>query len=101
MTALSILFFSSISLSAVIDFKDVGNANAYVFKDYVGVNNDSQGALLVGGNAQLSGYTVATLNDYNQLALATSGNLVMNGGDINGFASGSGHLFYYINVFFR
>ncbi|MGB3727200.1 MAG: choice-of-anchor A family protein [Glaciecola sp.] len=90
MTALSMLFLSSISLSAVIDFKDVGNANAYVFKDYVGVNSDSQGALLIGGNTQLSGYTVATLNDYNQLALATSGNLIMNGGDINGLASVNG-----------
>lgn len=90
MTTLSSLFFAFALQAAVVDFKDVGDANAYIFKNFTGLNNDSQGALVVAGDVVLSGYTVATLNKYDQLALATNGNLEVVGGDVNGFVSVAG-----------
>lgn len=84
------MLLPSLSVAAVINFDDMGDANAYIFNDFNATNNDSQGALIIGGNATLNGYTVATLNDYGALALSVGGNLNMVGGDINGLSSVNG-----------
>ncbi|MBT0587691.1 choice-of-anchor A family protein [Alteromonas oceanisediminis] len=84
-TALS-LFIITPALAAVISFDNISDANAIVFGDFVGKYNDSQGSLIVGGNATLTGYTVGTLNQADKRALTVSGNLDLVGGDVNGLA---------------
>lgn len=78
------------SSAAIIDFSDMGDANAYIFNDFTGYNNDSQGPLLIGGDAIFEGYTVGTLSDGNSLVLSVGGDLSVNGGDVNGLASVTG-----------
>lgn len=90
LTALSLCLIAFIAHATVIDFKDMGDANAYIFSEFTGLNNDSQGALLVNENIDLTGYTVATLNGSDELAIATNGNLSVNGGDVNGLVSVAG-----------
>jgi choice-of-anchor A domain-containing protein len=76
--------------STPINFDDLGNANGYFFGDFEGNFNDSQDALLIGGNATFNGYTIATLNNSNDLALVVKGDLSITGGDVNGLTSAGG-----------
>lgn len=81
------LLLHQMVFAAPIYFDDMGEANAYIFNDFSASFSDSQGALLVGGNAALEGYSVATLNAWDALALDVRGDLTIVGGDINGLTS--------------
>ncbi|WP_100642128.1 choice-of-anchor A family protein [Alteromonas facilis] len=84
---------TTMKLSAMpIAFDDMGDASAYIFNDFTGTNSDSQKALWVGGNADFSSYSVATLNDWNSLALTVQGNFSQSGGDVNGLSSIGGDI---------
>lgn len=84
------LLASNVSVATPISFDDMGDASAYIFSDFKGNQNDSQNALLVGGNAVINAYTVGTLNPENNLALLVQGNLTMTGGDVHGLANVGG-----------
>lgn len=74
-----------------IDLGDAEGYNGFFLEDFVSTANDSQGSLAVGGNAQLTGYTVNTLGGTQTPAIVVGGNLAQVGGDINGdaFVGGS------------
>jgi choice-of-anchor A domain-containing protein len=84
------LFASTVSNATPISFDDMGDASAYIFSDFNGSQNDSQNALLIGGNATINAYTVGTLNPENSLALLVQGDLTMTGGDVHGLAKVGG-----------
>ncbi len=69
-----------------ISLGDAAGYNGFFLSDFSSTANDSQGALAVGGNASLQGYTVNTLGQTIVPALVVGGDLVQNGGDINGDA---------------
>jgi choice-of-anchor A domain-containing protein len=85
--ATACVLVSAVSNATPISFDDIGDANAYIFADFKGNQNDSQNAVLVGGNAIINAYTVGTLNPENNLALLVRGDLTMTGGDVHGLAS--------------
>lgn len=88
--AVGLLTFAFYAHSTPINFDDFGDANGYFFGNFEGDFNDSQDALLIGGNAIFNGYTIATLNNQNDLALVVNGDLGITGGDINGLAAVGG-----------
>ena len=69
---------------------DAANYNGFFFNDFSSTPNDSQGSLAVGGNANLTGYTVNTAGEASP-ALVVGGNVVQSGGDVSGdaFINGS------------
>jgi len=69
-----------------INLGDAEGYNGFFLSDFSSTANDSQGALAVGGNASLQGYTVNTLGQTVVPALVVGGDLIQNGGDINGDA---------------
>ena len=69
-----------------ISLGDATGYNGFFLSDFSSTANDSQGALAVGGNASLQGYTVNTLGQSVVPALVVGGNLIQDGGDINGDA---------------
>jgi len=69
-----------------INLGDAAGYNGFFLSDFSSTANDSQGALAVGGNANLQGYTVNTLGQTAVPAIVVGGDLVQNGGDINGEA---------------
>lgn len=72
------------ALATPIDLGDAARYNGFFFSDFSSTANDSQGALAIGGNANLSGYTVNTLGSTATPALVAGGDLSFHGGDING-----------------
>ena len=76
--------------ATAISFDDMGDASAYIFGDFHGQYNDSQHGLLIGGNATFSNYSIATLNNTDDLSLVVGGDLSINGGDLRGLASVDG-----------
>jgi len=74
-----------------INLGDAAGYNGFFLSDFSSTANDSQGGLAVGGNASLQGYSVNTLgiNTQGQAtapALVVGGDLIQNGGDVNGDA---------------
>lgn len=73
-----------------ITFKGAEDASAIIFGDYNGRYNDSQGALYIGGNANINNYSVGTQLSDSSLGMFVGGNLSMKGGDVKGSVSVNG-----------
>lgn len=73
-----------------VTFKGAEDASAVIFGDYNGRYNDSQGALYIGGNANINNYSVGTQLSDSSLGMFVGGNLSMKGGDVKGSVSVNG-----------
>ncbi|OUR87945.1 hypothetical protein A9Q81_24870 [Gammaproteobacteria bacterium 42_54_T18] len=81
--------FTPVANALPINLGDATGYNGFFLSDFNSTANDSQGGLAVGGNANLQGYSVNTLgvNTQGQAtapALVVGGNLMQDGGDVNG-----------------
>ncbi|WP_431688589.1 choice-of-anchor A family protein [Hahella sp. NBU794] len=62
------------------------NYNGFFHGDFTSSPNDSEGALAVGGNASLTGYTLNSFRENDGLAIVVGGDYSHVGGDIHGDA---------------
>lgn len=78
--------YSPITTAMPITLGDAAGFNGFFLNDFSSTANDSQGALAIGGNANLQGYSANTLGQTAVPAIIVGGDLKQDGGDINGSA---------------
>ncbi len=83
---LTSLIATPVANALPINLGDAAGYNGFFLSDFSSTANDSQGALAVGHNASLQGYTVNTLGQAAVPALVVGGDLIQDGGNINGDA---------------
>ncbi|OUS32585.1 hypothetical protein A9Q99_00510 [Gammaproteobacteria bacterium 45_16_T64] len=84
--SLATMAFTTTANATPINLGDAKYYNGFFSDSFNSTANDSQGALAIGGNAQLQGYTVNTLGQSNVPAIVVGGDLQQDGGDIQGDA---------------
>lgn len=69
---------------ATANAETAADFNLFVLKDMTYRGSDTEGRVAVGGNANLTGYSVGALEPSNQVNLVVGGNLTTQGGSVTG-----------------
>jgi choice-of-anchor A domain-containing protein len=76
----------AMALPAVASAETAADFNLFVLKDMAYRGSDTEGRVAVGGNANLTGYSVGDKEPASQVNLVVGGNLTTNGGSVKGKA---------------
>ncbi len=86
MRSVLIAAFFALAVPAAASAETAADFNLFVLKDMTYRGSDTEGRVAVGGNANLTGYSVGALEPSNQVNLVVGGNLTTQGGSVTGKA---------------